>query len=275
MNEHRAQPPGADDSSSRRGDTFALSVVSHRQRDLVERVLADLARLRPRGLARVILTHNVPEPPLAFADPLPFALDIVENAAPLGFGANHNAAFARCTDAWFVVCNPDVRLGDDPFPALLSAAAPGVGLVTPTVLEADGHPADFARALLGPAQLLSRLVAGGRRGPDPDPAWFAGMFLMVRREAFAAIGGFDERFHMYCEDADLCARLRLGGWSLEWARGATVVHDARRASRRSARHLAWHVASLARMWSGRTWWRYRALLAAQRRAGAATAAAAR
>jgi len=88
----------------------------------------------------------------------------------------------------------------------------------------------------------------------------AGMFLMVRSEAYKGVGGFDERFHLYCEDFDLCARVRLLGWPIGLSDDARVVHDARRASHDSPRHLFWHVCSLIMMWCSRSWWRYRRLL---------------
>lgn len=237
-------------------------------------MLDDLARTGPL-LDRVVVTRNLPEPwQPACAHP-PAALEVIDNPRPRGFGANHNAAFARCASEWFVVANPDLRLPSDPLPALLAAGAPGVGLVAPLVQEPDGSIADSARALPTPAALLRRYLPGASapaaaarataaRPPSGEaPQWYAGMFLAIRREAFEAIGGFDERYHLYCEDVDLCARLRLAGWQLRQARDAVVVHDARRASRRSLRHLGWHLASMTRLWRSDAWRRYRALLASE------------
>lgn len=267
---------------------FTLSVVSHGQGALVEGLLGDLARLRPASLARVIVTRNLPEPPIAVPQGFAAPIRFIDNPHPRGFGANHNAAFGDCASDWFVIVNPDIRLLADPFPALLAAAAPAVGLLAPSVLEADGRVADSARELVTPGRLAARVLARAlaRRSsglasrfvprglpcplgrPDTGPPaasdWYAGMFLAVRRNAFAAIGGFDERFHLYCEDVDLCARLRLAGWRLAPVADASVIHDARRASRRSLRHLGWHLASLARLWSSPTFRRYRALIARER-----------
>lgn len=245
---------------------FTVSLVSHRQGDLAQRMLDDLARTGAQ-LDRVVVTRNLPERwQPACAHPRA-ALEVIDNPSPRGFGANHNAAFARCGSEWFVIANPDLRLPADPLPALLAAGAPGVGLVAPLVREPDGSVADSARGLPTPVALLRRHLpaafAGARAAPGAAPEWYAGMFLAVRREAFESIGGFDERYHLYCEDVDLCARLRLAGWQLRQARDAVVVHDARRASRRSLRHLGWHLASLARLWRSDAWQRYRALLAAE------------
>jgi GT2 family glycosyltransferase len=144
----------------------------------------------------------------------------------------------------------------DPFAPLLSEVRANDGLLAPHVLESDGRTADAARRLLTPWQFLQR--ATGIRAPVPPEAvdWLAGMFLLLRAQAFAETGGFDERFFMYCEDADLSIRLRLAGWGVRQVTTANVVHLAQRASRSSAQHLMWHISSVAKHWGSSAFWRY-------------------
>jgi GT2 family glycosyltransferase len=60
--------------------------------------------------------------------------------------------------------------------------------------------------------------------------WVMGAAMLIRREAFDAVGGFDERFFLYWEDADLCRRLRNRGWTTRYVPGAVVEHPGGRSS---------------------------------------------
>jgi hypothetical protein len=248
---------------------ITVSVISHGHGAEVRELLQRLAA--PGGPRRVIVTFNVPEPRTRAAIEAahwPFELRILDNASPLGFGANHNRAFQHDRQhgpsGLFAVLNPDVRWHADPFAPLqaLLAGAPRAGLAYPRQHDAAGRPQDQERLVPTPARLWARHRPGERRhevAPGEAPEWVNAAFVVLRRDAFASVGGFDEGYHMYCEDVDLCLRLQLAGWRLVRADGTAVVHDAQRASRRSPRHLLWHVASLWRLWRSRTWqaWRHR------------------
>ena len=241
--------------------SVTVSIVSHGHGTQVGELLAQLAELRNAGLRRVILTVNVPEadspdtPRCGDAD-WPFELRRIDNRTAAGFGANHNRAFAEderlgASDC-FAVVNPDVRLIGDPLPALLEALAsePATGCAYPCQLDARGRPHDHERLLPSPLALARRYLGLERRLPrDAAPDWVNAAFLLFRREVFARLGGFDTRYHMYCEDVDLCLRLKLAGRTLVPAPQACVVHEGRRATRRSGRHLGWHLASLWRLWN--------------------------
>ena len=235
--------------------SVCLSVVSHGQSAILRGLLDDLVLLRPPSLKRVIITCNVPET-VAIPPAPPFMVEIVNNTVPAGFGRNHNAAFARSNEPYFTVCNPDIRLEQDPFPVLLDALDTGRALSAPAVVNPCGELEDSARRLLTPIDVLMRRFAHGRVNVE-QPAWLAGMFLVFRSAAFRQLGGFDEKFFMYCEDADICARAVLEGGGIAFCPEATVVHDARRASRRAFRPLQWHVASLLKFWLSPTFWAYR------------------
>ncbi len=227
-----------------------MSVVSHAQGSLVADLLSDLAALE-RVELDVVVTLNVPED--LSAVPRALVVELIRNSSPKGFGANHNAAFRRARGDLFCVLNPDLRIDADPFSALIAELAdPRVGVAAPLVVDAAGEPEDSARRFPTVASLAGKLLGGAPHLDYPisaepfSPDWVAGMFMVFRREVFASVGGFDERYFLYYEDVDLCRRLRRAGYDVRFVPRAQVTHLARRESRRSLRYLGWHLASVTR-----------------------------
>jgi N-acetylglucosaminyl-diphospho-decaprenol L-rhamnosyltransferase len=238
------------------GPSVTVSIVSHRQWPLVQPLLEQLVRLCRGSVAKIVLTVNMPEPADIDFDP-GIPIQVIRNTQPKGFGANHNAAFGSCSTPWFLVLNPDIRLDADAIAAMLAQSEPSTGMLSPRIQEPGKPGPEPFRDVLTPMELLSRRMPDHRA--PAQPAWVAGMFMLVRSEVFATLGGFDERFFMYCEDFDLCARLRLAGWRLQIAHDITVTHDAQRASNSSMRPFLWHMASFLKLWMAPTVWRYWAL----------------
>ncbi|PJI99186.1 hypothetical protein CLU85_4028 [Acidovorax sp. 69] len=227
--------------------SLVVSVVSHGHGPLVQNLLNDLARLSAVTIVRVVLTQNLPEAePEAPATGWPFVLQVVRNKVPVGFGANHNRALAGATEPFVCVLNPDVGLnGQDPFAALAQAAGqPGVGCAYPTQLDERGHLQDSERELPTPRALWRRRFLGCR---ETRVDWVNAACLVLPQAVWQAVRGFDEAYFMYCEDVDLCLRIRLAGWALVRV-PVQVVHVGQRASHRRWRHLQWHVRSLVRLW---------------------------
>lgn len=235
---------------------LSLSIVSHGQSALIRPLLDDLRRLALRNI-EVLITINIPEDEAAFFN-LPFPSTLIRNAKQQGFGANHNAAFERSSGRFFVVVNPDIRLPSLDVERLLDLMQdPKVGAIAPVVLNGAGGVEDSVRrfptiAGLARRVILKQRVPGYRWGIEPiDVDWTAGMFVVFRREAYAAVHGFDHRrFFMYFEDVDICRRLKKAGWRVVLQPCICVIHDAQRASRRSIKHLRWHLTSAARYFSG-------------------------
>ncbi len=253
--------------------TLHVSVVSHGHGALLGDLFEDLDRHCAGEDLRVTLTLNRPETLGFSSGTFRFPLRVVQNDRPRGFGANHNAAFeggpTHDHAALFCVLNPDVRLPCNPFQPLreMLDSDPRVGVAAPLVKSPDGHPEDSARRLPTPFSIAAKAMGRGwgaqyRFHGTPLPVqWVAGIFMLFPSGVFRSTAGFDDRYHLYYEDVDICCRLRLAGYAVMVHPGASVVHHARRASHGDWEHRRWHLASMARFFSSRVflrcWWRFR------------------
>ena len=226
---------------------ITVSVVSHGHDELVARLLAQLRKFHGGLIAHVVVTHNLPSQagaPMQAGGP--FRVTEIRNAAPAGFGVNHNRAFEHCRTAHFCVLNPDIEIPDASIWSRLLEALrqPGVACAYPALFNPDGTRQENEREVVTPMALVRRhVLKRGQRRVD----WASAAFWLVRAEVWRDLKGFDERFFMYCEDVDFCLRLQLAGWRLARADTA-AVHDASWGSRSFGLHLAWHLRSILRLW---------------------------
>ncbi len=238
-----------------RSGRVSVSIVSHGQRDMVSWLLADLQRVCS-GDIEVIVTLNIPE-----ADPVvtgsgSHPIRIIRNPIPKGFGANHNAAVVEASGEFYCVLNPDVRLIDDPFPALvahLRDATSRVGVIAPRVIDSAGHEQDTLRRFPTIGSLVRKALTRELRadyavgaGSLQRPDWVAGMFMLFRTDFYRRFGGFDERYFLYYEDVDLCLRLQRSGHAVLHSPEATIIHDSQRASWKKPRYALMHATSILR-----------------------------
>jgi GT2 family glycosyltransferase len=227
-------------------------VVSHGHGHLLGDLLEDLDRCTSSEV-EVLLTLNRPEDLPFTVSRFRYPIRIIQNPAPKGFGANQNAAFRASRHPLFCVLNPDIRLPADPFRNLAQRLEdPATGIVAPLVRTPAGQIEASARTFPTPRLILRKALFGPEPpsydAGDPDLAsdWVGGMFMLFRRETFEAVGGFDERYHLYYEDVDICARIRMAGKEVILCPTVEVVHDARRQSHTSLRYFTWHVVSMLR-----------------------------
>ena len=233
--------------------TISISIVSHLQGYLLKALLDDLNQCCNVFPLEVLLTLNLPEELPFKARDYSFPILVLENPVAKGFSANHNQAFSKSTGQFFCVMNPDIRIDQEVFAELhgcLQGAV--VGIAAPVVMGASGAMEDSARHFPTPFKILCKAL-GACRGSDyivKDktifPDWVAGMFMLFRREVFETLGGFDERYFLYYEDVDLCARLRLQGYTVAMCPAVKVVHHAQRRSHRNLKYMSRHLSSMLR-----------------------------
>jgi N-acetylglucosaminyl-diphospho-decaprenol L-rhamnosyltransferase len=219
--------------------TVDAVIVSYRSsatlRGCVEPLLA-----MPQVRTTVVDNASPDDTPALIAD-LP--VQLIRSPRNGGFSYGCNLGAANGDAPYLLFLNPDARIEQPALDTMLATlgAHPSAGLVGPRILEPGGELAfsrrrfprqrsTFAQALflhrLRPLatwtdELVRDVPTYARSGEEE---WLSGACMLVRRDAFSAIGGFDERFFLYCEDTDICRRLWDGGWSVRFDADAEVHH---------------------------------------------------
>jgi N-acetylglucosaminyl-diphospho-decaprenol L-rhamnosyltransferase len=169
--------------------------------------------------------------------------DVVRLDANRGYGAALNAGAARATGDLLLLLNADTWALPGAVDELARALAdtPAAGVAGPKLVNEDGSTQRSVRGFPTPWRLateyfflrwfaprsraLNAFYAAGFDHATPRAAdWLVGAALLVRREAFDSVAGFDESFFMYNEEVDFCYRLARAGWSTIFVPSAQVGH---------------------------------------------------
>jgi len=170
-------------------------------------------------------------------------LEWIFNSANVGFAAACNQGLRRARCRYLLLLNPDAIVHEatvDAMAELLDLHA-DVAAVGGQLLNADGTPQPSAYRLypgllrafldltgLRYAWLFIARSRGATAEREPHAlrpsAWLKGACLMIRREAYEAVGPLDEGFFLFGEDVDWCFRARQAGWQVALAPDCLVTH---------------------------------------------------
>ncbi len=200
---------------------------------------------------------------------------LLSTGSNVGYGRAANAGVAATGADWVVVANPDVVWQPGSLDQLLAATErwPRAGALGPLIREPDGAVYPSARALPTLGRGIGHAVFGWWWPGNPwsvryrqenedlrerTAGWLSGSCLLLRRQAFDSVGGFDPAYFMYFEDVDLGERLADAGWLNVYVPAAVVTHAGSHSTSRHAaamtsahHHSAWLY--ISRHYPGARW----------------------
>jgi GT2 family glycosyltransferase len=242
-----APPPASPAAAA--GRHVSVVIVNYRTYDELDACLASLPHAP--GVEAIVIDHESTPGELERLRARHAGVAFVASDRNPGFAAGVNAGARLATGRYILVLNPDTVVQPDAVSSLADYLDrhPQAGVAGPRVINPDGTVQQSARAFPGVLTgLFGRTSLATRIWPDnpqtqreliaretqTEPVvvdWVAGCCLMARRDAFDAVGGFDEGFFLYWEDADFCKRLATAGWLTAYVPSAVVVHAVGRSSR--------------------------------------------
>jgi GT2 family glycosyltransferase len=215
---------------------LTIIIVNWNTRDLLADCLSSIAATAGALAPEIIVSDNgsTDGSREMCRDRFPHVI-FLENGANLGFGAANNRGLMQASGEYCLLLNSDTILQ----PAALTNAVafmgghPDVGGLGAMLLTSAGEvqrSVEQASSITASLRHHLHLGTSAHKRADYyahehlDVDYVSGAFLLLRREAIAAAGMFDEQFFMYAEEADLCLRIRRAGWRIAYTPEARVIH---------------------------------------------------
>jgi N-acetylglucosaminyl-diphospho-decaprenol L-rhamnosyltransferase len=248
----------------------SIVIVNYRSYDELTNALAAVQSTSLTDPREIAVVDQESDPGAVGALKAQFpGIRLLENPRNNGFAAGVNRGMRETTGRYVLALNPDTVVQPGLFETLASwlDAHADVAVVGPRILNSDGSVQPSARrfpdvttGLGGRMSLLTKMapdnwlsqrnLAWSRASEPTEVDWVSGACMMIRRSAFDQVGGFDEGFFLYWEDADLCRRLRTSGYRTFYIPQATAVHEGSRASRHAVKRsiVAFHRSAFRYYW---------------------------
>lgn len=235
-------------------------IVSYNSGDTLRGCVEPLAGVE--GVEVIVIDNASPEDPLPTIADLPVRTIRAPRNGGFSYGCNLGAAAG--SGEYVLFLNPDAVLAPADLRKLvdLLESDRSIGAAGPKILGGEGEllfsrrREPRLRTTLANAVFLHRVFPRAAWADEMvrDPAayeqpgdadWLSGACLFMRRTALEQIGGFDESFFLYCEDTDICVRLRAAGHAVRYEPSVVARHQEGSSAPRSAL-AAIHAESRAR-----------------------------
>jgi N-acetylglucosaminyl-diphospho-decaprenol L-rhamnosyltransferase len=224
-------------------------VVAYNSRETLRACVADLQAAADLNV--IVVENASPDRCLEVVEDL----DVTAIRLPtnVGFSGGCNAGWRRGSAPYVLFLNPDARIDAEALSRLVEVLerVPTAGVSAPQIREVDGSldysqrrfldlkstwsQALFLHRIFPRAWWAEGMVREEQRYATVTSAeWVSGACMLVRRSALEELNGFDDGFFMYCEDMDLCQRIRNLGLDVLFEPAAVVTHEGGASAPRSA-----------------------------------------
>jgi GT2 family glycosyltransferase len=207
---------------------ISIVIVQYNHPDLTKRAVETL-QVHHRGELEIIVVDNGSTAAgVRAATEKITGCTVIFNPANAGFGAANNRGARASHGELLLFLNNDTQVRTEILPRIESyfEGTPSCGAAGLQLLNADGSVQCSTGKFptVWSEWRMSRRHNPYRKQETVGRDWVSGAALVVRRTVFDEIGGFDDRYFMYFEDVDLCARIRAAGYEVQYITAISVEH---------------------------------------------------
>lgn len=234
---------------------LSIIVVNYNVKEFLLNMLDSVQKATKSINAETIVVDNASDDGSVEAIKEKFpSVKLIVNEKNVGFGAANNIAMMHASGKYFLLINPDTIVREDTFTKMISFFENNseTGIAGCKVLNADGSlQLACRRGFPGPWTSFTKVM--GLSTLFPNSRMFArynltyldenktyevdavsGAFMMMRKEVYDKIGGFDQEFFMYGEDLDLCYRTQKAGSKVFYVHSTEIIHYKGESTKRSS-----------------------------------------
>lgn len=247
---------------------LSVCIVAYHNYDDIAKAISSLEEYTPKEIKKQIYIVDNSEVSEKQKSDLAFFYEkirqyedicVVSVGKNLGFGKGHNYIIDEIESEYHAIVNPDIIFVEDAFSPIINYMNENkdIGMCIPNITDDTGKRLHVYRKELTVYDMFirmfckklfpKRVAAHTLQNQDytkPFQVPFGqGSFLVIRTELFKELGGFDERFFMYLEDADLCKRVNQVS-KLMYYPGASVIHKWEQGSHKNRKLLKYHIQSM-------------------------------
>lgn len=234
---------------------LSIIIVNYNVKEFLLNLLDSIRKATKNFSIEIIVVDNASDDGSVDAIKEKFPeVKLITNSENIGFGAANNLALKEAKGKYFLMLNPDTIVREDTFEVMINffEKHPECGIAGCKILNPDGSlQLACRRGFPGPWTSFTKVMGLSKLFPksrlfakynltylDENQTYevdaVSGAFMMMRREVYEKIGGFDPQFFMYGEDLDLCYRAQKANFKVYYVHSSEIIHYKGESTKRSS-----------------------------------------
>ncbi len=233
---------------------LSIIIVNYNVKEFLQNLLTSIQKSSLNVTKEIIVVDNASDDGSVEIIQEKFPdVKLIANKVNVGFGNANNIGLKLASGKFILLINPDAIVQEDTFQKLIEFfnSTPDAGIAGCKVLNSDGSlQLACRRGFPGPWTSFTKVTGLSKLFPnnrlfarynltylDENKTYevdaISGAFMMMRREVYEKIGGFDPEFFMYGEDLDLCYRTQKAGFKVYYVHTTQIIHYKGESTKRS------------------------------------------